>query len=299
MIREMMSTKEVAEYLNLNEKKVYALIKEGGIPCTRVTGKWVFPRRLIDRWIVDDAMRKADVASETDNVILTGSHDLSIDLLASEVNGRHSPLMLLTANVGSLGGLSALSQGRCHMAGSHLLHPDTNEYNVPYLSTHLPHLEAVVVSFVEREQGLMVQPGNPLKVEGFEDLIRSGLRFVNRQEGSGTRLLLDQHLKRLGLDPKQVVGCGVEVCTHTEVAAAVRGQRADTGLGVHAAALAFGLDFIPIARERFDLIIPKPLFYTEPVQKVLEVARSEAFARRTEQLGGYGVENAGTVLEWA
>jgi excisionase family DNA binding protein len=123
MSREMMSTKEVAAYLNLNEKKVYALIKQGKVLCTKTTGKWVFPKMLIDRWIEEDVLRDRKASEEIDNIVLTGSHDLSIDLLASEVNERYPELILLSAHLGSIGGLTALQRGRCHMAGAHLLYP--------------------------------------------------------------------------------------------------------------------------------------------------------------------------------
>ena len=298
MSREMMTTKEVAEYLNLNEKKVYALIKQGKVPCTKTTGKWVFPRRLIDRWIVEDVLQHRKPPEEIANIVVTGSHDLSIDLLASELNERYPELILLSAHLGSTGGLTALRRGRCHMAGAHLLHPETQEYNLPYLPEYLPGLETVVVSFVHREQGLMVQPGNPLSISGFEDLLRPEVRFINRQEGAGTRILLDHHLGKLGIAGARIRGYDHPVSTHTEVAAAVRSSRADVGLGVRAASLAFGLDFVPIAKERFDLIVPKALFYTETVQKVLELIRSETFVRRVEQMGGYDVHDSGKVLAW-
>jgi len=297
MSQEMMTTKEVAEYLNLNEKKVYALIKEGGIPCTKITGKWIFPKNLIDKWIEDD-IQGAKPLEGVDNIIIIGSHDLSIDLLASEVNEKYPQLILLSANLGSLGGLMSLRRGRSHIAGAHLLHPETNEYNLPYLPKYLPKLETVVVYFVYREQGLIVQPGNPLNIGGFEDLCVPNVRFVNRQEGAGTRLLLDYHLKQSGIKANHINGYNHQVSTHTEVAMAIRNGRADVGLGVHAAALAFGLEFIAVTEERFDFIIPKAYFYTEPIQELLEVIRSEDFVHKVEQMGGYDVSDAGKVLAW-
>ncbi len=297
MTQEMMTTKEVAEYLNLNEKKVYALIKGGGIPCTKITGKWIFPKNLIDKWIEDD-IKGTKALEEIDNITIIGSHDLSIDLLASEVNEKFPQLILLSANLGSVGGLMALKRGRSHIAGAHLLHPETNEYNFPYLPKYLPKLETVVVHFVYREQGLMVQPGNPFDISGFEDLCGPDVRFINRQEGAGTRLLLDYHLNRLGIEGNQIEGYNHQVLTHIEVAMAICNDRADVGLGVHAAALAFGLEFIPVTNERFDFIIPKAYFYTEPIQELLEVIRSKNFVHKVEQMGGYDVKDAGKVLAW-
>lgn len=297
MSQEMMTTKEVAEYLSLNEKKIYALIRDGGIPCTKITGKWIFPKKLIDKWIEED-IHGTKALEGIDNITIIGSHDLSIDLLASEVNEKFPQLILLSANLGSVGGLMSLKRGRSHIAGAHLLHPETNEYNIPYLPKYLPKLEAVVVNFVYREQGLIVQPGNPLNISNCEDLCRPNVRFINRQEGAGTRLLLDYHLTRLGIAGSKIRGYNHQVSTHTEVAMAIRNDQADVGLGVLAAALAFGLEFIPITKERFDFIIPKAYFYTQPIQELLEIVRSENFTHKVEQMGGYDVKDAGKVLVW-
>ena len=298
MSQEMMTTKEVAEYLNLNEKKVYALIKAEGIPCTKITGKWIFPRNLIDKWIEGDIQGTKDLEG-IENITIIGSHDLAIDLIASEINDEFPQLILLSANLGSLGGLMALKQGRSHIAGAHLLHPETNEYNFPYLPKYLPKLETVVVHFVRREQGLMVQPGNPLNISGFEDLCGPNVRFVNRQEGAGTHILLDYHLRQLGIEGSRIKGYDYRVSTHNEVARAIKTDLADVGLGIYAAALAFGLEFIPITEEQFDFIIPKAYFYTEPIQKFIEVIRAEDFIHKVEQMGGYDVKDAGKVLAWS
>ncbi|HIE26928.1 TPA: helix-turn-helix domain-containing protein [Candidatus Poribacteria bacterium] len=297
MNQEMMNTKEVAEYLNLNEKKVYALIKEGEIPCTKITGKWIFPKNLIDKWI-EDSVQGTKALEGIENITIIGSHDLSIDLLASEVNKKFPQLILLSANLGSIGGLISLKRGRSHIAGAHLFHPETDEYNLPYLPKYLPKLESVVVNFVYREQGLIVQPGNPLNISGFEHLCHPNVRFINRQEGAGTRLLLDYHLKQLGIEGNQIRGYNHQVSTHTEVATAIRNEQADVGLGVLSAAMSFGLEFIPITKERFDLIIPKAYFYTEPIQELLEIVRSENFIHKVEQMGGYDIKDTGKVLVW-
>ena len=298
MSHEMMNTKELAAYLNLNEKKVYALIQQGEIPCTKVTGKWIFPRSLIDDWIHSSAQRK-QASVTTHDILIMGSHDLLMDVLAREVNRRFPQIAMLCANVGSLGGLAALQQGRSHMAGAHLLDPQTNEYNLPYLPQYVPELETVVVHFVNREQGLVVQPGNPKEVHGFEDLCRPEVRFINRQEGAGTRLLLDHHLQQLGMKSEQIPGYLDQVSTHTEVAMRVRHGFADTGLSIRSAALAFGLDFVPVTTERFDFIIPKAHFYTEAIQELLDVMRSRDFLQKAEQIGGYDVRDVGTVVAWS
>ena len=164
-------------------------------------------------------------------------------------------MTLASSNVGSLGGLTALRDGLCHVAGSHLLDPETGEYTLPYLERLLPGREVAVVRLVHREQGLIVAPGNPTGTTGIEDVAERGLRYVNRQRGAGTRMLLDHELARHGIEPEAIDGYAREEHTHLAVAAAVAAGRADCGLGVLAAARAFGLDFVPVAREPYDLVL--------------------------------------------
>jgi putative molybdopterin biosynthesis protein len=297
MSAEMMSTKEVAAYLNLNEKKVYALVKQAQIPCTKVTGKWVFPKPLVDGWIEESV--RIPGAGHRQNILITGSHDPCVELLAEDLNSKFPELIMLAANIGSTKGIGALRQGRCHIAGAHLLDPESNEYNFPYLRHLFSGRETIVVCFVHREQGLIVKPGNPMNVNSLEDLCRREVRFVNRQQGAGTRVLLDHHLKRMGIAERDILGYDHQVATHTEVATEIKGGRATVGLGVQAAATAFDLEFIPLARERYDFIIPKQTFYTEPLQKVMDVVRSDRFAQQVEEMGGYDVSEMGSVLSWS
>ena len=292
-----MTVKELAKYLSLNEKKIYALIKRGDIPCTRITGKWLFPKKMIDKWIEDD-IRGMKSVEKIEDITIIGSHDLAIDVLASEVKEQFPELIVLSAHIGSLGGLRRLHQGRAHMAGIHLLHPKTNEYNLPYLQEYVPEMETIAVHFVDRDQGLIVGQGNPLTIKGFEDLTRPDVRFINRQEGAGTRILLDLHLKKLGIEGWQIHGYDTHVSTHTEVAMAIRNGQADVGLGLRAAARVSGLDFIPITRERFDFIIPRTYFYTQPVQELLEVIRSDHFKEKVQRMSGYDSTDTGKVLSW-
>ena len=189
-------------------------------------------------------------------IVAIGSHDLVLDVAASALRAADPLLTLASSNVGSLGGLVALRDGLCHLAGSHLLDPATGEYTLPYLDRIFgADAELAVVRLVHRDQGLLVAPGNPLGLTGIADLTRPGLRYVNRQRGAGTRVLLDHELGRLGVDPAAVSGYSREEHTHLGVAAAVAAGRADTGLGIQAAARAFGLDFVPVAREPYDLVL--------------------------------------------
>jgi putative molybdopterin biosynthesis protein len=297
MSREMMSTREVAHYLNLNEKKVYALIRKRELPGTKITGKWVFPRKLVDRWIEEDA-GPGHAPEEAHTLLLVGSHDLATEVFASSFSSVYPDMLVCAANVGSVGGLVALREGRCHVAGTHLFHPATKAYNLPYIRKYLPGVDTVVVHFVDRDQGLMVQAGNPLDITGFPDLARPGVRFINRQPGAGTRVLLDHHLQRLGIESHRIDGYDTEVSTHTQVAASVRSAHAHAGLGIRSAALAFGLDFVPVAREAFDLVIRRDLFYTEPIQKLVDLLRSDDFASKVDHLGGYDLSDTGGIRTW-
>ena len=188
-------------------------------------------------------------------IVATGSHDLVLDLAASALRQRDPRVTLASSNVGSLGGLTALRDGLCHLAGSHLLDPATGEYTLPYLEKLFPGREVAVVRLVHRDQGLIVAPGNPTGTTGIEDVASRGLRYVNRQRGAGTRMLLDHELARHGIEPDSIDGYRREEHTHLAVAAAVAAGRADCGLGVLAAARAFRLDFVPVAREPYDLVL--------------------------------------------
>jgi putative molybdopterin biosynthesis protein len=294
---DLMTARELARYLHLNEKKIYALVKRRDFPCTKRTGKWLFSRKLVDRWIEQGMLSRCAPEKITD-ITIAGSHDLAIDLLASELSDRFPQLILLSAHIGSLAGLETLRQGRTHVAGIHLLDPDTGEYNLPFLHRHSPDFKTVVVHLFGREQGLILSSENPSGILGIEDLNKPGVRLVNRQEGSGTRLLLDQLLQKKAIAPGHIQGYDHCVATHTEVATTIRHGLADVGLGLRAAALAAGLDFILLKKEQFDLVMPKMLFYTEPVQELLDTARSPRFKERVRQLGGYDVHDSGSVIAW-
>ena len=192
----------------------------------------------------------------------------------------------------------SLRRGETHISGAHLFDPELDEYNFSYVKRYVPELKPVVVHFLFREQGLLVKAGNPLGIRDIEDLTRRGVRFINRQEGAGTRLLFDYHLDRLGIDRGRISGYDEAVTTHSKVAMAVGSGRADAGLGVRAAAAGRGLDFVPIAKERFDFVIPARYFYTEPIQKCMEVVRSRHFQQRVRDMSGYDTMDAGTVLSW-
>jgi len=233
---------------------------------------------------------------EIDGALLAiGSHDNTLDILDSLLR-RHRPGYRLTsAHVGSLGGLTALKAGRCHLAGTHLLGPD-GVYNRAAIAEHLKGVPIKLVHLVDRAQGLIVAPGNPLKLETLHDLTREGLTFINRQRGSGTRVLLDWELGRLGIDQNDIAGYEDEEYTHMNVAAAVAGGRASAGLGVKSAALALGLDFLPVGVEEYDLAVSARYWEDPRLKSLIEVIKSQAFKEEAEALGGYGLDRAGEVV---
>jgi putative molybdopterin biosynthesis protein len=230
-------------------------------------------------------------------VVCIGSHDNALDVLGNFLKKKHPELSLSSAHVGSMGGLLALKRGEAHLAGTHLLDEVTGEYNVSYIKKHLPGIKVILVNLVYRTQGFIVRSGNPKTIRGFEDLRRPDVVFVNRQAGAGTRLLTDLYLKRLGIDPNSVKGYHHEEFTHMAVAAAVVSGAADTGLAVLSAARALGLDFVPVAQERYDLAIVAEYFDTPMLQALLHIVREDReFREQIVKMGGYDVSEMGSVI---
>ena len=190
-------------------------------------------------------------------------------------------------------GLTALRDGLCHLAGSHLLDPESGEYTLPYVERLLPGRDIAVVRLAHREQGLIVAPGNPLELAGIGDLVRDDLRYVNRQRGAGTRVLLDHELARRSISPEAVGGYEREEHTHLAVAAAVAAGRADCGLGVLAAARAFGVDFVPVAREPYDLVIDRATRESDRLAPLWDLIASSDFRAAVDALGGYDTAEMG------
>jgi putative molybdopterin biosynthesis protein len=232
---------------------------------------------------------------EIDRTIFSiGSHDMTLDLLAQFLSDHDR--RLVSANVGSQAGLVALKRGEAHLAGSHLLDPQTGEYNLSYVRQYLPGIPVDLVTLVNREQGLIVRKGNPKGVRALTDLARADVMFVNRQRGAGTRVLLDYHLAQDKIDPAQVAGYSQEEYTHLGVAAAVASGRADCGMGIPAAAQALGLDFVPLYQERYDLVIPEVHAVDSLLSPLFEVLRDPAFRAAVAALPGYDVTPMGNTV---
>jgi len=229
-------------------------------------------------------------------VVAIGSHDLALDILANYLHKQYPRRSLSSSNVGSLGGLLALKKGEAHLAGSHLLDEESGEYNVPYVKRLLSDQEMVVINLVYRDQGLIVAKGNPKGIGGLPDLMRPEVSFVNRQRGAGTRVLLDFKLRELGINPAGIRGYERVEFTHLAVAAAIASETADAGLGIMAAAKALNLDFIPLLKERYDLVVPR-LYYESPfLQPLLDILEQPSLRAEVESLGGYDASHMGQVV---
>lgn len=239
------------------------------------------------------------LSSIRNTIVVVGSHDNTLDVLADEIKASCGRLTLSSSHVGSMGGLMAIKMGGCHVAGAHLLDPEDGSYNMSYVKRYLRDVPVKLVNLVLREQGLIVRRGNPKQIKGIEDLARPDISFINRQAGSGTRILLDYRLRRLGLDADDITGYTHEEFTHMAVAVAVLSGSVDVGLGIHAAARALNLDFIPVVTEQYDLIIPQVYFESENIAILLDIINSDRFKNRVEALGGYGTERTGDIVQKA
>jgi len=229
-------------------------------------------------------------------LLVIGSHDLTIDLLASEIKEQsEGEFTISSSNIGSMGGLIAIEKGITHIAGSHLLDTETGDYNRSYIKRLITKTPVSLLTLVHRWQGFMIAKSNPKNVSGIEDLTRPDIAFINRQAGSGTRILLDYEMQKAGIDPKAILGYRSEEYTHMSVAMAVASGRADVGLGILASAKALDLDFIPIARERYDLVIPDKFLHDDRMEMLIEIIRSSGFIKQVLTLGGYEVEETGTI----
>ena len=227
-------------------------------------------------------------------IVVIGSHDITIDILADEIrNATGRNIRISSGNVGSLGGLMAIKKGICHFAGSHLLDTQTGEYNISYIKRYLKGIGISLFHLVRRDQGLIIKKNNPKGIRGITDLTRDDISYVNRQAGSGTRILLDYNLARSGIKAGSVKGYDDEEFTHMSVAVDVLSGAADCGMAIYAAAKALDLDFIPMDTEQYDLVIPTDLLKDENIQAVLSTIRSQKFRDRVTALGGYDPSRSG------
>ena len=235
-------------------------------------------------------------AEEIDRTIVcTGSHDMLLDVISDLMSGEAEGIRLSSTHIGSLGGLMALQRGEAHISPSHLLDEETGIYNESYIRSIFPGEEMVLLKGVRRIQGLMTAKGNPLGIRGIEDL--TGVRFVNRQRGAGTRVLLDYKLKQAGIKPEDVDGYDAEAATHMAVAAQVAGGEADCGMGVYSAAHAMGLDFIPVGEEEYDFVMRPETLDMPEIKSFIRLLGSDEFRAKLDELRGYSLEGSGEIIK--
>ena len=297
--KTLFTTREIARFLNINEKMVYTLIAEKGLPATKATGKWIFPRHLVEQWLENQTINYPKTADPLPPyhglLIISGSNDILLDKAISLFNRLYPENVAVFGNLGSLGGIRALRNNLCHIASSHLLQENAQEYNFGVAQEELGQTPGVI-NFCKREQGLLVGKGNPMKIQGVPDLGRAGIRIVNRSLGTGTRLLLDGELAKAEIEGALIEGYDREVTRHLEVGLEVLSGRADTGPGIRAVAGLLDLDFIPLRWERFDFLIQKDRFFEKGVQLFLGLLNEPVFRELITDLEGYDLDLCGKMV---
>ena len=287
-----MNTREVAEYLRLKERKVYDLVAARLIPCTRVTGKWLFPKSLIDLWIIQNTdfqpMLRPSVSTPQ---VIAGSHD---PLLEWAIRESHCEFALLFG--GSLDGVTRMAGRQARVCGLHVFSPEKQHYNIDLIEKTLSGLRVVAMEWAWRDQGLIVAAGNPLAIAGLGDLRNHQVRFIDRQQEAGSHLLLAHLLSQQNISLADLNVPVPPARSETDVALAVLEAKVDAGLGIAAVARQFRLDFVSLHRERYDLVIGRRDYFEPPFQKLLEFTRSMRFAEKAAELGGYNVSGLGRVV---
>jgi putative molybdopterin biosynthesis protein len=298
-MKKLLSTKEVAQHLGVNEKMIYSLVSEKGLPASKITGKWLFPLHLVDQWVEAHTLNypKAQLfpPSQEGLLVLSGSNDLLLDKTISLFNKTFSEYIAVFGNLGSMGGLHALRRNLCHIASSHLLQDKDEEYNFDYANQEFNQVP-VIVNFCRREQGLVIQKGNPKSIEKFEDLKNQKITVVNRSLGTGTRLLFDSELAKAGIDTQKLKGYSNEVNSHMEVGLKILSGAADAGPGIRPVASLLGLEFIPLRWERYDLLIIKDRFFDKGIQNFLGLLQSIEFKNMAGEMDGYDISLSGKIV---
>ncbi len=298
-MKRLLSTKEAAQFLGVNEKMVYTLVSEKGLPATKITGKWLFPVHLLEQWVETHTINYPEARGKLPPyeglLVIAGSNDLLLDNTIQLFNTRYREHLAVFGNLGSMGGLRALRQGLCHVASSHLLQENGAEYNFEFAHQEFERAP-VVVNFCRREQGLILAKGNPKRINSVEDLGQPGISVVNRPLGTGTRLLFDMLLKQAGIAVARLKGYDREFGRHMDVGIEVLAGRADAGPGIRPVAALLGLDFLPIRWERYDLLIAKERFFEKGVQFFLGLLHDPAFLDSARQLAGYDVSLSGRMV---
>lgn len=296
--KRYLNTKEVAQLLQINEKGVYALVGEKGLPATKVTGKWLFPKHFVEEWLdlsIVNLPAAANPSLDSGRLFIAGSDDLLFQRAIGLYNSQHRDSVVFFANIGSMGGLRALRQRSCHIGVCHLLQDDNEEYNFRFAEQEMGHAP-VFINFSRREQGIIVASGNPKGIESIADLAGDGIRIVNRPLNTGTRLLFDFEISRTDISPEDIDGYDVEVGRHLEAGLAVLGGRADAAPAIRPVAELLGLDFIPLRWERFDLLINRDRFFEPPVQRFINLLHDPTFKEMAKEYVGYDLSVCGKMI---
>jgi len=297
--KPLLSTKDVARLLGVNEKMVYTLVSEKGLPATKITGKWLFPRNLVDQWIETHTINYPETTDRLPSyqglLVITGSNDLLLDQTISLFNAMYPEHVAVFGNLGSMGGLRALRQNVCHIASSHLMQDNEDEYNFEFATRELDRMPAMV-NFCKREQGLLLAAENPKGIFEIGDLGRPGVTIVNRPLGTGTRLLFDRELQKAGINGDRIDGYHRDIQRHMDVGLEILTGRADAGPGIRPVAALLGLAFIPIRWERFDLLIAKDRFFDQGVQLFQNLLHDPAFIELAGKTDGYDVNMSGKMV---
>ena len=286
---DFLTTKEVADLLRIKERTVYDLVKEGSIPVSRVTGKLLFPRELVEAWVRRNAQTQSGIDSVLQPpLVLAGSHDPLLDWAL-----RESGSGIATFFDGSLDGLTRLGEGKAVACGMHVFEPGRDDWNVGHVAQVLHGMPVVLIEWATRQQGLIVAPGNPKNIKGIADLGQG--KFIPRQKQAGSYILLSHLMAREGLDPATLDMLETPARSELDVAIAVAKGKADAGLGIEAVARQQRLGFEALFRERYDLAIWRRDYFEEPVQALLSFAATEAFRVRAAEMGGYDIGSLGKV----
>jgi excisionase family DNA binding protein len=289
---QLFTTAEAAAYLRLKERKIYEMVAEGTVPCTKVTGRWLFPKAELDQWLASSVSRPAGMTRPAPAPIVAGSHDPLLEWAL-----RESGSGLATLAVGSEAGLQRFIAGETTAAAMHLhaLEDIEADANVAAMASRSDVQDAVLIAFCRREQGFLLAPGNPLKLSSIEDVAAKRARITMRPKGAGAQLLLLLLLHRAEVTLDQLTAVSPVSPTGPDIAQAVRAGRADTGIATRGVANAAGLDFVPIVWEHFDLVMRQRDYFHPPLQALIRFLRSEELAARAQELGGYDLSAAGTV----
>jgi excisionase family DNA binding protein len=289
---DLLTTDEAATYLRLSERKLYELVAQGAVPCTKVTGRWLFPRAALDRWVTAGLLAPAALAHAAAPPIIGGSHDPLLEWAL-----RESGCGLASLPEGSEEGLRRLARGEVMVAAIHLhaLNGDDEQVNIAAVADAPGLHDAVVIAFAQREQGILVAPGNPLELTDIASIAQSRARIAQRPRGAGAQLLLLALLARAGIAADSLALQKPVCATGTDIAQAVRSGRADCGIATRSVALAAALQFLPLTWERFDLVLRQRDYFLPGPQSLFGFLRSAAFRERASELGGYNVDAVGEV----